>query len=221
MDNTLVEQLLDTPDLHFLLQEVNNSLQAEAKRRAEFYDWINEDHKAEFINGRVVLHSPVMLRHWETSIFLSSLLHFHVAVNDLGKIAVEKAMLHLTRNSYEPDICFFSKEKTADFEPQQMLFPAPDLVVEILSKSTEKIDRGVKKIDYAAHRIAEYWIIDADKQSIEQWSLPQSTATEYVLCGVWSGDQRLTSHVINGFSIEAAAAFDAAANQRAMQELKK
>ena len=50
-----------------------------------------------------------------------------------------------------------------------MQFPPPDLVVEVLSESTEKRDRGVKFEDFAAHGVGEYWMIDADKETLEQY----------------------------------------------------
>ena len=62
-----------------------------------------------------------------------------------------------------PDICFWSKEKADGFLDDQMIFPAPDFVVEILSKSTTKNDRTIKHQDYAAHGIREYWIIDPNR----------------------------------------------------------
>ncbi len=50
-----------------------------------------------------------------------------------------------------------------------MLFPAPDFIAEILLPSTEKYDRKEKFIDYAAHGVSEYWIIDPEQESIEQY----------------------------------------------------
>ena len=44
-------------------------------------------------------------------------------------------------------------------------------MVEILSKSTEKKDRGVKFNDYESHNVEEYWIIDTNKKVIEQYLL--------------------------------------------------
>ena len=35
-----------------------------------------------------------------------------------------------------------------------------DFVVEVLYPSTTGYDRGIKKVDYALHGVAEYWIID-------------------------------------------------------------
>ena len=84
-------------------------------------------------------------------------------------------MIHLkaatTHNSYEPDICFWKKELSDKFTDDQMLFPAPTLVVEILSPSTQKNDRGIKFIDYARHGVEEYWLIDPLKKTFEQYLL--------------------------------------------------
>ena len=43
---------------------------------------------------------------------------------------------------------------------------APDLAVEILSKSTKKYDFGIKKDVYEQYGVKEYWIIDAEVKSV-------------------------------------------------------
>jgi Uma2 family endonuclease len=108
-------------------------------------------------------------------------------------------MIRLTRNDYEPDICFFEKKKTVVFTPDQELFPAPDFIVEILSKSREKIDRGIKFIDYAANGVPEYWIIDPEKKSVEKYLLQQG---EYYLEVKLTQEGRLLSTVVEGFALE-------------------
>ncbi len=45
----------------------------------------------------------------------------------------------------------------------------PDLVVEILSKSTGRRDRGIKKGRYEACGVREYWIVDPVGQTVEQY----------------------------------------------------
>jgi Uma2 family endonuclease len=79
------------------------------------------------------------------------------------------------------------------------LFPAPDFIVEILSNSTEKNDRGIKYIDYAAHGIPEYWIIDPAKKTVEKYVLQQG---EYMLEVKLSNEGRLHSTVISGFMVD-------------------
>ncbi len=137
------KQILSRPDALEQVRAMQAILEEEARKRHEFREWLDEDIKAEFINGEIVMHSPVKKRHWQASDFLSRLLSVYTGINDLGQVGVEKVMIELTRNDYEPDICFFSKEKASAFADDQMLFPAPDLVVEILSKKTAKNDRGI------------------------------------------------------------------------------
>ncbi len=128
-------------------------------------------------------------------------------------------MVALTRNDYEPDLVFFSKERYDTFREDQMLFHAPDFVVEILSKNTAAKDRGVKKIDYAAHGIQEYWIIDPINQVIEQYILFLPTDRTYSPPKYFGRADEIESRVIKGFSIPVIAIFDEAINLEVLQEL--
>ena len=44
---------------------------------------------------------------------------------------------------------------------------APDLVVEVLSKTSAKNDRSKKKYTYAKYGVKEYWIVDVWSKSVE------------------------------------------------------
>lgn len=213
------EKILERADAPQQLEHLQNALNDERRRRNEFYQWVTEDMKAEFINGEIVVHSPVKKRHWDASDLLSSLLSFFVRIHKLGRIATEKAMISLTRNDYEPDICFFSATQVSTFEEDQVLFPAPDFVVEILSKKTAKNDRGVKREDYAAHGIREYWIVDPARLQIEQYLLPTEEAREYFPPRIHRLDDDIESRVIKGFVIPVRAVFEEEANLEALKNL--
>ncbi len=70
-------------------------------------------------------------------------------------------------------------------------------MVEILSDSTRDRDYGIKLSDYARHGIQEYWIIDLDLETIEQYLL---RGTGYELIQKIR-DGSLESEVITGFKI--------------------
>ena len=165
----IIEELLAKPDAALVVEEVRTQLALEKEKRQEYYALVHENLKAEFVNGQIIYQSPVKRKHWKVSANLSSRLIRFVDEKKIGEVGVEKVMVSLSRNDYEPDICFFSIEQTQHFTPDQMHFPAPDFVVEILSESTEKTDRKVKFEDYAAHGVKEYWIIDPDKETVEQY----------------------------------------------------
>jgi len=51
----------------------------------------------------------------------------------------------------------------------------PNLVVEILSRATSRRDRSEKKDVYERNGIAEYWIVDPDKQAVTVFALTHGT----------------------------------------------
>ena len=216
--NELAAQLLESPKAPQIIQQVQAILADEQNRRRAFYEWMDEDMKAEFINGEIVVHSPALEKHNAAVLRLGMLLNTFVEVQGLGIVRIEKALVELTRNSYEPDICYFGSAKAATIQPDMLYYPAPDLVVEVLSKSTAQNDRGVKFEDYASHGVTEYWIIDPTRQTIETFTLDADTEAYKELGRFRMGDT-MNSQLLPGFSIPAKAIFDPGANLLAMKAL--
>ena len=73
-------------------------------------------------------------------------------------------------------LCDKSKRK------QDGIHGAPDLVVEVLSPSTTKMDRGEKKELYQRSGIKEYWLVDPNAKIIEVYLLKDLS---YVLHSVY------------------------------------
>lgn len=213
--NITVEQTLEMPDAVLFMRKIEAALKKEQEKRKQFYEMIDEDRKMEFINGEVYLESPA--KYWHTQIVanLSMLLLAYVRANQLGTVATEKMLVSLSRNDYEPDLCFFKNQKSITFKKDQMQFPAPDLVVEVLSASTERRDRGVKFDDYAAHGVQEYWIIDPNTEIVEQYDLADE---EYVLL-LKASEGTLKSTAVDNFAIPIRAIFDETLISRALEQL--
>ena len=214
--DTLLEAVLDSPLLPRHAERINRALAEERARRERFYEEITEDDKWEFINGQIFMHSPAKWCHTETVSLLARLLGAYADRHALGTVVTEHAMISLTRNDYEPDICFFQWEVANTFTPDQMRFPAPALIVEILSLSTARNDHGVKKGDYAAHGVAEYWIVDPIARTIETYRLRHE---DYELAGTLHDDDPLASVALPGFRVPVRALFDQAANVVALTAL--
>ncbi|MCC5946113.1 MAG: Uma2 family endonuclease [Bernardetiaceae bacterium] len=201
---TLLEQLKQAPDAVLIMQKVQTHLKEEAEKRREFLDMVHEDIKAEFINGEIILHSPVRLAHLRVSTNLSMEMASYVRQHDLGFVGIEKMMITLSRNCYEPDIVFYRKAVAEEFTDDQKTFPAPDLAVEILSKSTQKNDYGIKFRDYEAHGVGEYWIVDAEKAIIKQYVLVEE---KFELQAELTAHDTLHSIIINKFALDLAKIF--------------
>ncbi|MFN8357127.1 MAG: Uma2 family endonuclease [Spirosomataceae bacterium] len=211
----LLGQILDLPDAPLLIQEVSNKLNEERVRREKFYNDIDDSQKVEFINGEIVVHSPVTKKHNQATGLLFQLLNIYCHKYSLGFVGIEKIMTVFTRNDYEPDLVFFGNTKAQTFKPEQTLFPVPDFVVEVLSKSTAKQDRGLKFNDYETHQVAEYWIIDPDTETVEQYLLQDN---RYYL-QLKSTNGTIKSHVIQGFEIPIRAIFEVSTNVETLQVL--
>ena len=213
-----VTELLEAPDVQLIINRVQAMLNDEKKRRQSFYEWLTDDVKAEFINGEVIMHSPVKRRHLRASKRLFRLLLDYVEAKGLGEADVEKALVTLTRNDYEPDICFWRKEVADTFDDDTMQHPAPDLVVEILSKGTAKRDRGIKFEDYAAHGVREYWLVDPIRQTVEQFQLDEAFMA-FDAVGNFHLNDSITALTLPGFTIPIRAIFEQEANSEALKSL--
>ncbi|MEM1135757.1 MAG: Uma2 family endonuclease [Bacteroidota bacterium] len=198
MSSTL-DKIKQDPALPQLIEEINDFWAKEQTKRKAYYEIVHEDVKAEFINGEIIYQSPVKSKHWKACTRISARLSIYVDEKKLGIVGAEKVMIRCTRNDYEPDVVFFSNEKAKDFQPNQMVFPPCDLAVEVLSESTKKNDYGVKFEDYAAHGIIEYWIVDADEESVEQYLLKDQA---YHLHQKLTKSGVLKSTVVEGFEME-------------------
>lgn len=62
---------------------------------------------------------------------------------------------------------------------------APDLVVEVLSPSTAKHDRGHKKQVYEQCGVSEYWIVDPANKTLEQYLLQQGAFTLHEVYAIY------------------------------------
>lgn len=210
----LLDQILEMPNAAILAEQIKSALEAEKAERNRFYEIIEEDKKMEFINGEIVFQSPAKLRYVSAVGLLHSLLRNFVIKHDLGFVGSEKMLVSLTRNDYEPDICYFEKSKSENFTSTQMQFSAPDFIVEVLSDSTAEKDRTTKYDDYAAHGVREYWIVDAEHETIEQYFLENE---QYELL-LKAKDGTINSVVLPEFRIQIRAVFDEKLN---LEELKR
>jgi Uma2 family endonuclease len=74
-------------------------------------------------------------------------------------------------NVVQPDVVFFSKERRHVIDMMEATRAAPDLAVEVLSRSTEARDRGRKMELLARFGVPEYWIVDPVKNTLEIYVL--------------------------------------------------
>ncbi len=138
----------------------------------EFLDWLDEDKHAEWVDGEVIMHSPVSLRHTKVGRFLINVTLNFVEDNDLGEIAYDPFQMKTGPNlpSRAPDILFVAKENAHRLKPNLLEGPA-GLVVEIVSPESRGRDRGDKYYEYEQGGVREYWLLDPERRRAEFYLL--------------------------------------------------
>lgn len=123
----------------------------------------------------------------------------HLAAHpELGELFVPRAAIWTAANTYvEPDLMFVSAERLAHTDPGHLT--TADLVVEVISPSTAVYDRGTKADTYAALEVGELWLVDTEKQTIEQRILG---ATEWDRIVVYTVGETIHAVQLPGFTCE-------------------
>jgi Uma2 family endonuclease len=161
----------------------------------------NDGKRYEIIDGELFVTPSPLRRH---QLVLANLLYYltdFVKKHNLG--TVYPAPFDVVFSQYdvvEPDILYVSKER-ASVVTEKNVQGAPDLVVEVLSESTAKIDRTAKLKLYARYGVAEYWVIDPEVCSAEIYRLVPGG---YELASQLDSSQALTSPLFPGFALSLA-----------------
>ena len=133
---------------------------AERMTSRDFFRCAPEDQKAELIDGVMIVAPPPLDVHERLQIFLLRLLSEFIETNQLGEVRGSRTAVALADDqTFEPDILFVSGDRLGIIRAEG-IFGAPDLVVEILSASTQSYDRGAKFRAYERAGVRELWLID-------------------------------------------------------------
>lgn len=101
-----------------------------------------------------------------------------------GWVILDEPELHFGNDVLVPDIAGWRRERLPALPPQAYMTLAPDWVCEVLSPSTESIDRGKKLRRYAREGVARVWLVDPVQQALEVLSLEGG---KWLLLGRYEG----------------------------------
>ena len=126
----------------------------------------------EWVDGEAVEMAAVELDHDRLTNFLISVLTLTVATRDLGSIHSEPFQIQPNAggNGRAPDVMFLSKDNQ-DYLEQLVLRGPADLIIEVASDGTRRIDRGAKFREYEAGGVPEYWMPDPKRKRAEFYQL--------------------------------------------------
>ncbi|MEK7280457.1 MAG: Uma2 family endonuclease, partial [Nitrospirota bacterium] len=138
----------------------------------EDYAHFPDDRKQyQIVDGEVYMVPAPVPYHQRVSWNIEIIVHNYVSRHDLGEVFHAPCDVILSNeNVVQPDIFFISKDRLNIITEKNISGP-PDLIIEILSPYTEKLDRTLKRDLYARYGVSEYWLADPATKSIEVLSL--------------------------------------------------
>jgi len=153
----------------------------------EDYLHFSEDKRYEIIEGEVYMVPSPLTYHQRLALNLSMAVADFVRKNRLGEIFIPPLDVVLSDiDVVQPDILFISNGN-AGIITEKNIQGAPDLVVEILSPSSDYKDKVLKRKLYAKYGVREYWLVYPDAKEIQVFTLKDAALAPwniYRLCDI-------------------------------------
>ena len=148
------------------------------------YIWESPDdgQRYEVIEGELHVSPAPSWQHQRGLNRLNVRVAQHVFERGLGDVVTAPVGVALDdENGVQPDLVYISRERAHQISARG-IEGAPDLVAEMLSPSTQAVDRGKKLERYAKAGIPHYWIVSPWERTLEAYRL---VAGEYEPTGTF------------------------------------
>ncbi len=159
---------------------------------------------AEIINGELFLAPRPAGPHTTVSSVLGSELGqpFHRGRGGPGGwIILDEPELHLEADILVPDLAGWRRERMPGVEVTPYFTLAPDWICEVLSPSTEKIDRALKMPAYAAAAVRHAWLIHPANRTLEVFRLHEGN---WLIVAVHRDDQKVRAEPFDAIELDLA-----------------
>ena len=162
---------------------------------SEFLEWLDEDVRAEWVHGEILIMSHASRPHQRISDFLTAVLKLFVEPVGLGEVISAPFQMRASSElpGREPDILFVVQSRL-EIVKDTFVDGAADIVVEIISPESRTRDTVDKFAEYQRGGVQEYWLIDPENREATFYGLSDGTYQ----CLPQDGN-RFRSSVLNGF----------------------
>lgn len=183
---------------------LGGNVMAEAKELYTIDDIeaLPDGERAELIDGVMYMMNPPFTTHQRISTFLHGEFYKYITGNN-GKCELFHApfavYLSKRHNYVEPDLVIICDKEKLDYKG---CHGGPDFVVEIVSKSSTKMDYFLKLFKYAEVGVREYWVVDADRNRIMVYYFEKGEVNEYTFAdrvpvGIYDGEFEIDFSKLN------------------------
>ena len=129
----------------------------------------NDGKRYEIVRGELLVTPAPSFAHQRAGRELLMLLGAYLARDRRAEVLPAPADVEIERDSIvQPDLFVFPRVPGKKVRNSAEAGPLL-LAIEILSASTARYDRIVKRRLYLEHEVAQYWIVDLDARCIERW----------------------------------------------------
>jgi len=168
----------------------------------DYYSW-DEGFRCELYEGALVVAESPTQRHQKILMEISGQLWQFLKDNPCSVFPSPFAVRLSEKEEtvFEPDIvviCDESKLGGRNFEG------APDMVIEILSPSTARMDKKLKFQKYQQAGVREYWIVDPERNLLEVNLL----VNEKYMTTIYEETVTVPVHILDGFEINLTDVFE-------------
>jgi Uma2 family endonuclease len=119
-----------------------------------------------------------------------------------GWLLLYEPELHLQADVVVPDLAGWKKTRLPAVPDAPFLTLAPDWVCEVLSPSTERIDRTTKLAIYAREKVPHVWLINPAAETLEVFAL---ASDRWTLVGAHAGAAVLRAEPFEAVDFDLAA----------------
>lgn len=138
-----------------------------------------EDERAELIDGRLYMMGTPTTTHQRIVNFIN--LEFSLYIREKKgdcEIFIPPFAVYLNEkdNYVEPDITVVCNEDKID---EKGCHGGPDLIMEVVSPGSVRMDYMLKLFKYRTYGVREYWIVDPDKMRVQVYDMEHDDMMEY------------------------------------------
>jgi Uma2 family endonuclease len=152
----------------------------------------------EIVEGELFVTPAPKTLHQRIVSNLHGQLWQHIRKHRLGELFVAPYDVVLAESTVlEPDILFVNRSRLHLIGEKNLPGP-PDLVVEVLSESSQRLDREIKPKQYALYGVPEFWRIDPEGKTVEVFRLAEGA---YELVASLGFGDTLISSLFPGLSL--------------------
>lgn len=182
-----------------MLAEIEENVRR-ARKTYEDYRELPDYPRYELFDGEFIVTPSPGTDHQGISFELSIRIGEYLRKHKIGRAFAAPMDVVFDRwNVCQPDLLFVSNERAAIITPAAIM-GTPDLVMELLSPSTQYYDLTKKKELYERFGVREYWIIDTIHHTITIF-LNKDGTFQQTFAG--SGSEEAVSEVLSGFIVKA------------------